>query len=185
MQIEEIYFLRKIGFKIKDEKEIVTTDRIDKFPNITNYMDEMSRISGQDMTDYIPILKNTVYISCMMYYTTTVFRKGLISKEMFNNVMEKSKSLLKKVKSDTIIGLTVLYEGPHYLYPEVLSIYKESGYTSIVNLYTNLFGSEINDAEKSRNLNILHVDEEKLYLEIYEIFMNESFTDLKKQIGLV
>ncbi|MBU4350675.1 hypothetical protein KJ830_04625 [bacterium] len=103
MQIKEIYFLRKIGFSIEDEKEIVTTDRIDKFPNITDYLEEMSRISDSNMMENFPILKNTVYISCMMYYVTTVFRRGLIPKEIFNEVMEKAKSLLEKIKSDLII----------------------------------------------------------------------------------
>lgn len=103
MQIKEIYFLRKIGFSIEDEKEIVNTDRIDKFPNITDYLEEMSRISDSNMMENFPILKNTVYISCMMYYVTTVFRRGLIPKEIFNEVMEKAKSLLEKIKSDLII----------------------------------------------------------------------------------
>ena len=182
MQIEEIHFLRKIGFKIEDEKEIVTTDRIDKFPNITNYMEEMGRISGSDIMRYVPILKNTVYISCMMYYTTTVFRKKLISEEIYNNVMDKAKLLLEKINSKLIIGLTLLFEGPHYLYPEVLSVYKKAGYSSVVNFYIKLFGSEIDKEERMRNLDILHDEEGKIYLDIYEVFIKETFKDIESWV---
>lgn len=182
MQIEEIYFLRKIGFKIEDEKEIVTTDRIDKFPNITNYMEELNRISHWDIVKYIPILKNTVYISCMMYYTVTVFRKDLVSEEVYDNVMEKACSQLNKLQSKFIIGLTLLYEGPHYLYPEVLAVYKKAGYSSVVDLYTELFGKEIEEEEKQRDLKILHNKEGEIYMDIYEIFMKESFTDLERAV---
>lgn len=182
MNKEEIYFLRKIGLSISDEKEIVTTDSIDKFPNIINYMDEMSRISNTDMSGYIILLKNTVYTSCMMHYTVNVFRKKLISKEIFDEVMKKAAIVLRKANSDLLIAMTLLYEGPYYLHPEIFPVYQEAGYSKIVDLYVQIFQKEIEKAESEREFIILHNNEKEAYMELYEKFMADGFSDFD-QLG--
>lgn len=178
MEKEEIYFLRKIGFPIKDEKEIVTTDRIDRFPNITNYIEEMGKISGEDMSKYKNIIKNTVYVSCMLYYTIFAYKKKLISEEIYTNTLKKATNLLSKVKSDLIIGMTLLYEGPHYLHPEILPVYEKAGHTKTVKLYIELFGQDILYEEKQRNFTPYNSKEKEVYMGLYNIFIQDDFSDV-------
>lgn len=160
-----------VGLVIKDEKEAVTTDSIDKFPDIIAYLEVLKRITGRDWTPEYPVLKNCIYISCMIHYTIEVYRKNLISKEIYENVMFKGENMLRAIDNPIIIGLTLLYEGPYYLHPETIAVFKKAGYSKIVECYSNIFGALMEQVEGEKDLTLIYGDEKESYMSLYQNFL--------------
>ena len=172
MKKEEIYFLRKIGISITDEKEVITTDSIDKYPDIPTFLEEMNRIaSGEDWMKVYPTMKKSVYTSCMMHYTIEVFRKGLISYEIVNEVFQRAKYVLKSIGSKRIIALTLLYEGPYYLHPESYPVYEEAGYSKTIKCFTEIFGPIIKRVEENKDFSVTYGKEYEAYMDLYHNFI--------------
>lgn len=172
MKKEEIYFLKRVGLAIKDEKEAVTTDSIDKYPDISTLLEELNRIvEGEDWTKRHPLLKKSVYISCMMHYTIEVYRKNLISQEIVDKVTRKAEYMLGLIASDEIIALTLLYEGPHYLHAEIYPVYEQAGYSRIIKHYSNIFGPLIKRVEKEKDFSVIYGKEYEAYMDLYRSFI--------------
>lgn len=171
MKKEEIYFLRAVGMVIQDEKEAITTDSIDKLPNIRTFLDELKNITGEDWPSVYPQLKWTVYTSCMMHYTIEVYRKKIISQKICDQVMNKAENIMRSIKSDKIIAFTLLYEGPYYLHPEIYTVYERAGYSEIVKCYTDIFGPLIKQVEKEKDFSFVYGKEYEAFNDLYKNFM--------------
>lgn len=171
MKKEEIIFLRAMGLDIIDEQETVTTDSIDRFPNISTFFEEMKRIIGDDMPFAYTSLKESIYISCMIHYTVEVCRKKLISREIYERVLHKAKNLARSIGSDVVVALTLLYEGAYYLHPETLLVFREAGYSRTVESYCDIFGPLMRKVEQERDFSIIYGNEEQAYMDLYRNFM--------------
>lgn len=169
MKKEEIYFLRECGFTIQDEKEAITTDSIDKFPDISTYLEIMSRVLGEDSSSLYDPLKHSIYISCMMHYTVECYRKSLIPKEICDSVITKSEKMLRLIGDEKIIALMLLYEGPYYLHPETLSVIEKAGYLKVVKAYREIFEQVMQKIEK--NFTVTHGKEKEAYMKLYQNFI--------------
>jgi len=179
MKKEEIYFLKTVGIVIQDEKEAITTDSIDKFPNIYTFIEELNRLTeGKDWSTVYPLLKCSIYTSCMMHYTIEVYRKGLISHEIYDNAMHKAETMLRSIGSNKIIALTLLYEGPYYLHPEIYPVYRRAGYSKIVKCYIDVFKPLIKKIEKEKDFTTIYGNEKQAYMDLYKNFIKlESCKD--------
>lgn len=171
MKKEEIYFLRMCGWSIQDEIEAVTTDSIDKFPDISTYLQIMGRITGKDLLSLYDTLKYAIYVSCMIHYTVECYKKNLISKEVYNNVMSKAENMLKQLKDEKIVALMLLYEGPSYLHQETLFMLKKAGFSKIAKAYCDIFGSLMKRIEDNNDINNIRSNEKEAYMELYKNFM--------------
>lgn len=171
MKKEEIYFIRRVGINLLDEEEIVTTDSVDNFPDISTFLEVMNNVAEEDWDIIRPQLKRAIYTSCMMHYTIEVFRKKLISQKVYENVMHKAEKILKSIKSDKVIALTLLYEGPYYLHPELYAVYEKAGYSKTVKAYMDIFGPIINKVEKEKDFSVTYGKEYKAYMDLYQNFV--------------
>ena len=171
MKKEEIYFLKKFGLTIQDEKEAITTDSIDKFPDISTYLEIMERITGEDLSSLYEPLKRSIYISCMMHYTVECYRKDLITQEIYNNALIKAENMFRSIGDEKIIALTLLYEGLYYLHPEILHTLEKAGYSKVVRAYCEIFEPLMRKVEKEKDFTVLYGKEKEAYMELYRNFM--------------
>jgi len=169
---EEIYFLKSVGIAIEDEKEAITTDSIDKFPSIATLLEELkSLVKREDWATAYPMLKHSIYVSCMMHYTIEVYRKGLIPQKTYDNVMRRAEDMMRSIGSDKVIALTLLYEGPYYLHPEIYPVYERAGYSRIIKCYLDIFGPLIERVEKEKDFSVIYGKEYEAYMDLYQSFM--------------
>jgi hypothetical protein len=107
----------------------------------------------------------------MMHYTVEVSRKGLISQEFASQVFQVAEKRLREISPPEVIALTLLYEGPYYLHPEIFEIYRSAGYSELVSLYTRIFGPIIEKVEEEKDFSFVYGDEYEAYIELANNFV--------------
>jgi len=163
--------LRKCGFLVRDEKEAVTTDSVDKFPDISTCLSIMKKVTGEDLPSLYDSLKRSIYTSCMIHYTVECTRKKMITKEVHNTVMSKAEKVFKSLGDEKVIALTLLYEGPYYLHSETLYVLEKAGYSKVVKAYREIFNQLMQKTEKEKDFDTIYGNEREAYMELYQNFV--------------